>query len=130
MSQKNLNEDQRRQLKEFNSKIDSLREQLEKVELEKSKLMEKIYNSEHEVIDAMPGYLKNDLRRLKITTDSEFNRYLDGEFKEEDFKVAREMLLEYRYFMTKTRKERLMLFRCVGEKTADKALKIIEQKGL
>ena len=120
--------DAMRQLNELNAKIDNLREQLKEAELEKSKLMGEMYNSNHEVIDAMPGYLQNNLRRLEITTDSEFNRYLDGEFKEQDFK---DCLLAYKYMkIAKTRKERLMCFRGVGEKSAEEALRIIEEKGM
>ena len=129
MSNSVLNEDEMRRLKELNAKIDSLREQLKSEELKRSKLMEKFYNSEHEVIDALPGYLQNGLRILKITTDYELIRYLDGGFELEDFKASR--INEYYYlYRAKTRKERLMLFRGVGEKTATEALKIIEEKGL
>ena len=129
MSNQVLKEDEMRQLKELNVKIDSLRERLKEAELEKTKLMEKIYNSEHEVIDAMPGYIINGLRRLQITTDFQFNRYIDGEFKYEDFVAP--IINEYYYVLrAKTRKERLMLFRRVGEKTAEEALKIIEEKGM
>lgn len=128
MSQNILNQDEMRRLKEINSKIESLREQLKEAELEKSKLMDEIYNSNHEVIDAMPGYIPNSLRRLRITTDFEFNRYIDGEFTEKDFNIH--LIDEYSYFKrAKTRKERLMLFRGIGEKTAEEAVRIMEEKG-
>lgn len=121
--------DEMSQLNQLNSEIDSLRAQLEKAELRKKKLMEKIHNSEHAVIDAMPGYIQNNLRRLCITTDFQLNRFIDGEFTEKDFKVH--LIDDYSYFKrAKTRKERLMLFRGVGEKTAEEAVRIIEEKGM
>ena len=131
MSQKVLNEDEMRRLKELNAKIDSLREQLKSAKLEKSRLMDKIYNSEHEVIDAMPGYLQNGLRKLGITTDSKLNRYINGEFTTEDFKENGDMYFAYVYLnRANTIKKRLMIFRGVGEKTAEDAIKIIEEKGM
>ena len=131
MSQKALNEDEMRRLKELNAKIDSLREQLKSAELEKSKLMNKLYKTEHEVIDSLPGYIQNGLRKLGITTDSELNRYINGEFTTEDFKGTGDMYFAYVYLnRANTRKKRLMLFRGVGEKTAEDAIKIIKEKGM
>ena len=131
MSKQILNENEMRRLKELNAKIDSLREQLEEAKLEKTRLMEKMYNSEHEVIDALPGNIQRGLRVLQITTDLQLNHYIDGEFNSEDFKDCGDNLLAYRYLkIAKTRKERLMLFRGIGEKTAEEAVRIIEEKGM
>lgn len=123
--------DEKSQLKELNSEIDSLRAQLEKAELRKKKLMEKIYNSEHGVLDALPGCIQRGLNALQITTDFQLNRYIDGGFKDEEFKGCGDMYMAYKYLNTaKTRKERLMCLRGVGEKSAKEALKIIEEKGM
>lgn len=118
-------------LNEINSRIESLREQLEEAELEKSRLMDEIYNSKHEVIDSLPGSIFRGLNGMQITTDFQLNRYIDGGFKEEDFKGCGDMYMAYKYLnIAKTRKERLMCFRGVGEKTAEEAVRIIEEKGM
>ncbi len=117
----------KKRLEEVEMRIKSLKEQLQNAENEKFELLKEIYDSEHEVIDAMPARVQNALRISGITNDLTLKHFLDGEFKKDSDKYCFSVSI---YESAETREERLMTLRDVGNKLASDAVLIATAKGL
>ena len=110
-----------KRLSEISEEIRELQDRIKILEEERRSIL---YSDD--VLKKMPTLIRNTMRYAGVTCDTEFLSFLDGTFDV----TVHGFVHDKEYFQAKTRYERLTLLRNIGETTANKTLKILEEMNL
>ena len=100
---------------------------MERLKEERDEILHKQFQQGTKMLDQIPAFARNQLVRVGVKNDCDLVHYVDGDFECDkswgNFNFNA-------YEKAKTRKERLMIMRCIGKISADRTIEVLESNGV